>query len=172
MKLYVKAEKGKVQNLNEFLEKLAEIRDGFIIKEEIENFSLQKYSGEKIEISESFYSLIGFDKENEVKISRDGTDLYFRRMADAKFDGAQEIEIDTAEERTYYLKGKYDKETRGWWEDQYSPEFSYPGSEEQDIPELSRAGLRVKIYRNEEGEVKYFRLSGYTPVAVEKGGIK
>ncbi|MEK9149868.1 MAG: hypothetical protein AAB267_07475, partial [Candidatus Desantisbacteria bacterium] len=132
-------------DLNELIKKVqAVIKNGYIIKEEIEQVKLKKYSGEDIRITDSFYSLIVFDENTEIKITRDGIDLFFRQMSEKELEGATEIEVDdNPNERTYYLKGKYDEEAKIWWESQFSPEFDYPREDTQNIPDESRAGLKA-----------------------------
>lgn len=164
MNLFVKSATGRISDLTDLVERSKIIKNGYIIKEEIEQIKLERYSGENIELTDSFYSLIIFDEKTEIKITRDGVDLYFRQMSEEEFDEATKIEL-SDQDRTYYLKGKYDEEAEIWWESQFSPEFDYPG---ENIPDESRAGLKVRIYQNEEGEVKYFRFYGYEAVAVEK----
>ncbi|MBU0568153.1 hypothetical protein KJ693_03145 [bacterium] len=169
MNLFVKSEKSRVSDLTDLLERSKIIEDGYIVKEEIEQIKLEKYSGKDIEITDSFYSLIVFDEKTEIKITRDGTDLYFRQMSEEGFDGGKKVDgISYSHKKTYYLKGKYDKEAKIWWESQFSPEFKYPNENNQSIPNESRAGLKVKIYQDEEGEVRYFRFYGYEAVTVEK----
>ncbi|MGQ9569604.1 MAG: hypothetical protein ACUVUQ_01940 [Thermodesulfovibrionales bacterium] len=164
MNIWVKSELKDISELNNLLEKAESIKDGYIIKEEIEEVTLKRYSGGDIRIKDSFYSLIVFDENREIKITRDGKNLYFREISENKFDGAEEIKLRDAQERSYFLKGRYDKGSKKWWESAFSPEFDYPGKENEDIPTESRAVLTVKLYRDEEGEVKYFRFCGYEVV--------
>lgn len=169
MKLFVKSEKKPISELNSLIKIPASIiKDGYVIKEEIEQVKLERYSGGDIETKDGFYSLIVFDKDTEIKITRDGKDLYYRQISEKAFNDATEIEVSDSQERTYYLKGKFDGNSKIWWEPAFKPEFDYPNGDNQDIPHESRAGLKVKIYRDEEGEVKYFRFYGYEVVKEEE----
>ena len=161
--IYLQTEEKKIEDLQELLKKGPEIKDGYIIKEGLMKTTLEKYAGEKIEIDADFYSITIFDAGTELKITRDSQKLFFRKIADKQFDDKKT----ESEERIYYLKGKYDKDTKLWWEDRYSPDFKYPltNGTITDVTDESRAGLKVKIYRDEEGEIKYFRFCGYIPVA-------
>jgi hypothetical protein len=165
MKLFIKSEKRNISELSNLLKEIKIIKDGYIIKEELEQIKLEKYSGGQIEIKDNFYSLTVFDKNTEVKITRDGKDLYFRQMSEKSFnDATKSIDVDYTEERTFYLKGKYDKDSKMWWESAFSTEFDYPLENIQSIPHESRAGLKVKVYWDEEGEIRYYRFYDYVPV--------
>lgn len=170
MSLFIKSERRDISALKDLLKRAGStIKNGYIIKEEIKEIRLKKYSGGDIEIKDGFYSLIVFDKDTEIKITRDGKGLYFRQLSERRFDGVKEDNsISETQDRTYYLKGKYDKDSGKWWESAFSPEFDYPKEGNQEIPHESRVGLKIKIYRDEEGEVKYFRFCGYKMVKKEE----
>lgn len=164
MNLSIKTEKKDISELSSLLEMAKAIKDGYIIKEEIEEVKLERYFGEDIEIKDGFYSLIVFDENTEIKITRDGKDLYFRQLS----ENAGSVDVSDTLQRTYYLKGKYDKDSHKWWESAFSPEFDYPRESNQDIPHKSRAGLKVKIYQDEEGKVRYFRFCGYESFTIKR----
>jgi len=161
MNIYVKSEKKALDDLPNILMLCKEIKDGFSIIEAIDEVSLKIHNNEDIKVADSFYSITVFNPDEQLKIIRDGEDLYLCRISENKFDDADEKTVENHEDRTYYLKGKYDTENKFWWESQYGPNFKYPQKNEQNIKDKSRAGLMVKIYRNDEGETKYYRFTGY-----------
>ncbi|MBI4377981.1 MAG: hypothetical protein HY578_02670 [Nitrospinae bacterium] len=166
MSLFIKSERKDISELGSLLERAKSIEDGYIIKEEIEEIKLEKYSGGQIQIKDGFYSLIVFNRDTEIRITRDGMNLYFRQISEQPFDDATRpiTGINSSHDPTYYLKGKYDVTSGNWWESAFFPEFDYPREDNQNIPDESRAGLKVKFYRDGEGEVKYFRFCGYEVV--------
>jgi hypothetical protein len=169
MNLFIKSERKGISELKSLLERAKSIKNGYIIKEEIEEVKLARYSGGDINIKDGFYSLIVFNADTEIKITRDGKDLYFRQLSEKDFGGTKKADkVYDIKEKTYYLKGKYDKNLQKWWESAFSPEFDYPKDGKQDILHESRASFAVKIYRDEEGEVKYFRFWGYEVVKKEE----
>lgn len=168
MKLFVKAEKKNISELKDLPGRITQaIQDGYVIKEEIEEIKLERYSTNNLEIKDTFYSLIAFDQNTEIKLTRDGEDLYFRQISENNFNGVKEIEISNSSERSCYLKGKYDKSSGKWWETRFLPEFDYPKEDNEHPPDESRARLKIKIYQDQEGEILYFRFCGYEVASLE-----